>query len=381
MGSGTRGGGRGGRRARRGRRTGRDGHGSSVPSVSRSTRSSRALPPTVPSRRRARPDEGTRLGGRTAVPGCRGGDRRSDGRRRRTPAPFATAPRVIGGRYGLSSKEFTPAMVKAVFDELAQPRPKRHFTVGIVDDVTHLSLRVDDEFEHQRSADEVQAMFFGLGSDGTVGANKESVKIIGESDRAARAGVLRVRLEEVRIDDRVAPPVRAGPDPIDLPRSHDADFVACHQFGLLERIRRPRRRQAGRNDPAQRPVPARRGVGPPPAARCSRRSSTSNSTSGSIDAYRGRPRRRHGQPHQHRDAALLLRARPACCRPTRRSPRSSSRIETTYGKRGANRSSTATSQPSTPSLDALEHVEVPASATSIARRSPTVDPRRCAATS
>src|SRR5690606_37088337 len=95
--------------------------------------------------------------------------------------PFSTAPRVTGGRYGLSSKEFTPAMVKAVFDDLAAERPKPHFTVGIYDDVTNLSLPVDRDFAPARPAGEVQAMFFGLGSDGTVGANKASVKIIGES--------------------------------------------------------------------------------------------------------------------------------------------------------------------------------------------------------
>ena len=92
--------------------------------------------------------------------------------------PFVKAPRVIGGRYGLSSKEFTPAMAKAVLDELACDRPKRHFTVGIFDDVTSLSLPWDREFRPPRPAGEVQAVFFGLGSDGTVGANKNSVKII-----------------------------------------------------------------------------------------------------------------------------------------------------------------------------------------------------------
>ncbi len=96
----------------------------------------------------------------------------------RPEPPFAEAPRVIGGRYGLSSKEFTPAMAKAVLDELACDRPKRHFTVGIFDDVTSLSLPWDREFRPPRPAGEVQAVFFGLGSDGTVGANKNSVKII-----------------------------------------------------------------------------------------------------------------------------------------------------------------------------------------------------------
>src|SRR6185295_3403316 len=80
-------------------------------------------------------------------------------------------PRVIGGRYGLSSKEFTPAMAKAVFDHLVEPTPKKQFTIGIVDDVTHLSLDFDDSFSTE-TPDVVRAMFYGLGSDGTVGANK-----------------------------------------------------------------------------------------------------------------------------------------------------------------------------------------------------------------
>ena len=87
--------------------------------------------------------------------------------------------KVIGGRYGLASKEFTPAMVKAVFDELAKPSPKNHFTVGIVDDVTHTSLSVDPEYSTEVGGT-VRALFFGLGADGTVGANKNSIKIIGE---------------------------------------------------------------------------------------------------------------------------------------------------------------------------------------------------------
>ena len=99
-------------------------------------------------------------------------------------APFSVRPRVIGGRYGLSSKEFTPAMVKAVFDELAAERPKRRFTVGIRDDVTSLSLAYDPEFQVPRPATQVEAVFFGLGSDGTVGANKNSAKIIVEATGA-----------------------------------------------------------------------------------------------------------------------------------------------------------------------------------------------------
>jgi pyruvate-ferredoxin/flavodoxin oxidoreductase len=114
--------------------------------------------------------------------------------------PFAAMPRVIGGRYGLASKEVTPSMLKPVFDELAAARPKRHFTIGIFDDVTNLSLPIDREFRHTRPAGEVQALFFGLGSDGTVGANKASVKIIGE----ARTGTTSFTTPRSRDDDHLA---------------------------------------------------------------------------------------------------------------------------------------------------------------------------------
>ena len=93
--------------------------------------------------------------------------------------PMKSPPRIIGGRYGLSSKEFTPTMVKAVFDELKKPQPKNHFTVGINDDVSHTSLTYDPNFSVERD-DVVRAIFYGLGADGTVGANKNSIKIIGE---------------------------------------------------------------------------------------------------------------------------------------------------------------------------------------------------------
>src|SRR5262249_4284319 len=93
--------------------------------------------------------------------------------------PSAGVPRILGGRYGLSSKEFTPAMVKAVFDELKKPAPKNHFTVGINDDVTHTSLTYDPDFSTEDPRT-VRALFYGLGSDGTVGANKNSIKIIGK---------------------------------------------------------------------------------------------------------------------------------------------------------------------------------------------------------
>ncbi len=150
----------------------------------------------------------------------------------RDAPPFTTAPRVIGGRYGLSSKEMTPSMIKPIFDELSAPRPKRHFTVGIYDDVTHLSLPIDGRFRHPRPTSEVQAVFFGLGSDGTVGANKASIKIIGESTDLFAQGYF--VYDSKKSGSVTVSHLRFGPEPI---RStylvEDADFVACHQFGLL----------------------------------------------------------------------------------------------------------------------------------------------------
>ncbi|MFZ6003444.1 MAG: pyruvate:ferredoxin (flavodoxin) oxidoreductase [Actinomycetota bacterium] len=149
--------------------------------------------------------------------------------------PFELAPRVIGGRYGLSSKEVTPSMLKPVFDELAAHRPKRHFTVGIYDDVTRLSLPIDSSFKHPRPDGEVQAIFFGLGADGTVGANKGSIRIIGESTDLFTQGYF--VYDSKKSGSVTVSHLRFGPEPIRSTYLIDeADFVACHQFGLLERV-------------------------------------------------------------------------------------------------------------------------------------------------
>ena len=140
---------------------------------------------------------------------------------------------VIGGRYGLSSKEFTPGQVKAVVDELARPRPKRHFTVGINDDVSHLSLKVDPTFDIEPD-DVVRALFYGLGADGTVGANKNSIKIIGEDTPNYAQGYF--VYDSKKSGTLTTSHLRFGPRPI---RSAylvtRANFVACHQFGFLEK--------------------------------------------------------------------------------------------------------------------------------------------------
>jgi pyruvate-ferredoxin/flavodoxin oxidoreductase len=142
--------------------------------------------------------------------------------------------KVIGGRYGLSSKEFTPAMVKGVLDELKKRSPKNHFTIGIRDDVTHTSLDYDPEFSSE-AAGTVRALFFGLGADGTVGANKNSVKIIGEETHNYAQGYF--VYDSKKSGAITTSHLRFGPAP--LHSSYlitRANFVACHQFGFLERI-------------------------------------------------------------------------------------------------------------------------------------------------
>jgi pyruvate-ferredoxin/flavodoxin oxidoreductase len=144
------------------------------------------------------------------------------------------APVIVGGRYGLSSKEFTPAMVKGVLDELTSEHPKRHFTIGITDDVTHLSLPYDPEFDIE-SPEVIRAVFFGLGSDGTVGANKNSIKIIAdETDHAAQGYFV---YDSKKAGAVTVSHLRFGPGPIRATyRINQASFVACHHFDFLEQF-------------------------------------------------------------------------------------------------------------------------------------------------
>ncbi len=148
--------------------------------------------------------------------------------------PLVRFPRITGGRYGLSSKEFTPAMIKAVFDELAKEHPKNHFTVGIKDDVTLNSLAYDPAFSTEDPAT-IRAIFYGLGSDGTVSANKNSIKIIGEETDYYAQGYF--VYDSKKAGAITISHLRFGPKPI---RStyliSKASFVACHQFSLLERM-------------------------------------------------------------------------------------------------------------------------------------------------
>ena len=143
-------------------------------------------------------------------------------------------PRVIGGRYGLSSKEFTPAMIKGVFDELKKDQPKNHFTVGIIDDVTHTNLDWDPDFSTE-DPQTVRCLFYGLGADGTVGANKNSIKIIGEETENYAQGYF--VYDSKKAGATTISHLRFGPKPI---RSTylitKANFVAAHQFTQLEKM-------------------------------------------------------------------------------------------------------------------------------------------------
>ena len=151
-------------------------------------------------------------------------------------SPLTTRPRVVGGRYGLSSKEFTPAMVKGVFELLARPLLKNHFTVGIHDDLSGTSIDYDPSWSIERP-ETVRAVFFGLGSDGTVGANKNAIKIIGEeTDNHAQGYFV---YDSKKSGAVTVSHLRFGPRPIHAPYligEGRASFVACHQFAFLERF-------------------------------------------------------------------------------------------------------------------------------------------------
>ncbi len=145
----------------------------------------------------------------------------------------ATLPRIVGGRYGLGSKDFSPAMVKAVFDELRKDEPKNGFTVGIADDVSHTSLEVDTTFSIEPS-DEVRAVFYGLGADGTVGANKNTVEILAEDAGLYAQGYF--VYDSHKSGAQTVSHLRFGPRPIRAPYLiGSGEFIACHQFHFLER--------------------------------------------------------------------------------------------------------------------------------------------------
>lgn len=150
------------------------------------------------------------------------------------PGYFEKNPIVVGGRYGLSSKDFTPGMAKGVFDEMKKAAPKNHFTIGIVDDVSHTSLDYEASFS-VLPEETVECVFWGLGADGTVGANKNSIKIIGEETDNYAQGFF--YYDSKKSGSSTLSHLRFGPKPIKAPYLIDkAGFVACHQFSFLERL-------------------------------------------------------------------------------------------------------------------------------------------------
>ncbi len=149
---------------------------------------------------------------------------------------FKAFPKVVGGRYGLSSKEFTPGMIKAIYDELKLAQPKNNFSIGINDDVTHSSLNWDASYRTDALADTFQALFYGLGSDGTVSANKNTIKIIGETTELHAQGYF--VYDSKKSGAMTVSHLRFGPKPIHstyLISDNDADFIGCHQSHYLER--------------------------------------------------------------------------------------------------------------------------------------------------
>ncbi|MCK5289180.1 MAG: 2-oxoacid:acceptor oxidoreductase family protein, partial [Candidatus Omnitrophica bacterium] len=148
-------------------------------------------------------------------------------------APFKTSPKIVGGRYGLGSKEFTPAMVKGVFDNLSQDNPKNHFTVGIEDDLTNTSLKYDPNFSTEDPGT-FRGVFYGLGADGTVGANKNSIKIIGELTENYVQGYF--VYDSKKAGSITISHLRFGKKPIQSPYLiNKANFVACHNFSFMEK--------------------------------------------------------------------------------------------------------------------------------------------------
>ena len=149
---------------------------------------------------------------------------------------FAVMPRVVGGRYGLSSKEFTPGMIKSVFDELKKDQPKNNFTVGIIDDVTHTSLKWDASFRNDASRGVNRCVFYGLGSDGTVGANKNTIKIMGEETDLYAQGYF--VYDSKKAGAATISHLRFSPRPIRstyLIGDNEAAFIGCHQPVFVER--------------------------------------------------------------------------------------------------------------------------------------------------
>ena len=219
-------------------------------------------------------------------------------------------PITIGGRYGLSSKEFTPAMVQAIYEELGLDSPRPRFTVGIHDDVTHLSLDYDPTLDLE-NPETLRAVFYGLGSDGTVGANKNTIKILGSSEDTFAQGYF--VYDSKKSGSRTVSHLRFGPHPIHAPYLiNQAGFIGCHHWSILERVDVLEFARPGTVLLLNAPY----GAGGDLASAAPAGSAQDHRAGDQGLRHRrrqGRARRRAGQPHQHHPADLLLRhlRRPA----------------------------------------------------------------------
>jgi Pyruvate/2-oxoacid:ferredoxin oxidoreductase gamma subunit len=237
---------------------------------------------------------------------------------------------VLGGRYGLGSKEFFPRAVKAALDGLDDPATPRSFTLGIIDDVTHLSLPLDESFTTERP--EVnRALFYGMGSDGTVGANKNSVKIIGENTDLDAQGYF--VYDSKKSGAVTVSHLRFGPAPVTSPYLiEQAGFIGIHRFDLVYE-----RDVLGLAAPGATVLfnaphaPAELWDHLP--VECQRHRARARPQALDDRRRQGRPRRRHGRAHQHDHADLLLRALGRAAA-RRGDPRDQDAIDKTYGKRG-----------------------------------------------
>ena len=274
--------------------------------------------------------------------------------------PDSFCPAVIGGRYGLGSKDFTPAMAKAVYDELVVEKPKRRFTVGIVDDVTGLSLKVDEAFDLEKK-EVIRAVFFGLGSDGTVGANKNSVKIIGEGTPNFAQGYF--VYDSKKSGAVTISHLRFGPEVIRAPYLiKNASFVGCHQAQFLEQYDVLEYAAAkgvfllnsiysADTVWAQMPRPVQEAV------------IEKQLQFYVIDAYKVAREAGMGGRNQHHHADLLLSPFPACYLRMQRLPKLKKPLKRPTARRGL-RSCKRTLPQSTKTLAALQLVTVPATVSS-----------------
>ena len=236
-----------------------------------------------------------------------------------------TMPRVIGGRYGLASKEFTPGMVKAVFDEMESPAPKRQFTVGIHDDLTRLSLPWDESFRTDASRQLQHAVFWGLGADGTVSANKNSIKILGEATDLQAQGYF--VYDSKKSGAVTVSHLRFGPAAIRstyLVEPGMAGFVACHQPVFVDRYDLLAHAAPDGVFLLNTSAPPDQVWDTLPRDHACADSRQAPAAVGDRRLRRG-CRSRHGAAHQHHHADLLLRHLRHPAEGRGRSPRSSRR--------------------------------------------------------